>query len=289
MERVDMMLEPLRAFLLQIGAFIPRLLIAAGVLIIGVLVAKAARFAVRKTLRAINFHIVTRRAGVDGLLQRGGSETDTTDLLAWLAYWVVILAALIVAFNGLGLTQVTELLGRVMVFVPKVIVGLLILAFGAYFARFVANAVATYCHSVGVRDADLLGGLARYAILIFVLMIALDHLDIGGAIVRYSFLIILGGLVAAIALAFGLGGREWAAAHLERWWPTKGVDAVPPRSARSPGGPGAQVTPFNTGGPGAGTGAAGAGMGAGGLGTGTAGPGGPGSPGRMGGGTRRDG
>ncbi|WP_348751580.1 hypothetical protein [uncultured Aquincola sp.] len=289
MERVDMMLEPLRAFLLQIGAFIPRLLIAAGVLIVGVLVAKAARFAVRKTLRAINFHIVTRRAGVDGLLQRGGSETDTTDLLAWLAYWVVILAALIVAFNGLGLTQVTELLGRVMVFVPKVIVGLLILAFGAYFARFVANAVATYCHSVGVRDADLLGGLARYAILIFVLMIALDHLDIGGAIVRYSFLIVLGGLVAAIALAFGLGGREWAAAHLERWWPSKGLDAVPPRGARSPGGPGAQVTPFNPGAPGAASGAAGAGMGAGGLGTGTAGPGGPGSPGRMGGGARRDG
>lgn len=289
MERVDMMLEPLRAFLLQIGAFIPRLLIAAGVLIVGVLVAKAARFAVRKTLRAINFHIVTRRAGVDGLLQKGGSETDTTDLLAWLAYWVVILAALIVAFNGLGLTQVTELLGRVMVFVPKVIVGLLILAFGAYFARFVANAVATYCHSVGVRDADLLGGLARYAILIFVLMIALDHLDIGGAIVRYSFLIVLGGLVAAIALAFGLGGREWAAAHLERWWPTKGLDALSPRGARSPGGPGAQVTPFNPGAPGAASGATGAGMGAGGLGTGTAGPGGPGSPGRMGGGTRRDG
>lgn len=279
MERVDVMLEPLRAFLLQIGAFIPRLLIAAGVLIIGVLVAKAARLVVRKTLRAINFHIVTKRAGIDGLLQKGGSETDTTDLLAWLAYWVVILAALIVAFNGLGLTQVTELLGRVMVFVPKVIVGLLILAFGAYFARFVANAVATYCHSVGVRDADLLGGLARYAILVFVLMIALDHLDIGGAIVRYSFLIILGGLVAAVALAFGLGGREWAAAHLERWWPTKGLDSLPPRGSRSAGGP-AQVTPLSPGG----TSATASGMGAG-LGTstgigGSGGPGGPGSPGR---------
>jgi len=126
-----------------------------------------------------------------------------------------------VAFNGLGLTAVTELLGRAMLFVPKIVVALFILAFGTYFARFVGNAVITYCRGIGVQDADLLGRLAQYVVLAFVLMIALDQMDIGGAIVRHSFLIILGGVVFAVALAFGLGGREWAAARLERWWPTR--------------------------------------------------------------------
>ena len=220
MERIDVMLEPVRAFLIQVGAFLPRLAIALLVLLAGVLIAKAARFAVERGLRAINFHILTRRADLDGFLQQGGTHIDTIGVLGLLSYWVVILAALIVAFNGLGLTHVTELLSRVMLFVPQLIVALLVLAFGAYFARFVSNAVATYCKGVGLRDGQALGQLAYYAILAFVVMIALDQMGVGGSLVRDAFLLILGGVVLALALAFGLGGKDWAAAQLERWWPS---------------------------------------------------------------------
>jgi hypothetical protein len=227
MERIDVLIEPVKALLMEVGAFLPRLAIALLVLVVGLLIAKAARFAVQKGLRAINFNIVTQRAGLDGFLQQGGTQVDTIMLLGLLVYWVVILAALIVAFNGLGLTHVTELLSRVMLFVPKVIVALVVLALGTYFARFVSNAIVTYCISVGIRDADMLGRLARYAIVAFVVMIALDQIEVGGTIVHDAFLLVLGGLVLAFALAFGLGGREWAAAHLERWWPAPKRDELP--------------------------------------------------------------
>ncbi|CAN7684725.1 hypothetical protein LJR039_005515 [Pseudorhodoferax sp. LjRoot39] len=232
MEQINVMLEPVRAFLIQTGAFLPRLAIALLVLVAGFLVAKAVRFAVEKGLRAINFHIVTKRAGLDGFLQQGGTHIDTIGVLGVLAYWVVILAALIVAFNGLGLTHVTELLSRVMLFVPQLIVALLVLAFGAYFARFLSNAVATYCKGVGMRDGQALGRIAYYAILAFVVMIALDQMGVGGSIVRDAFLLILGGVVLALALAFGLGGKDWAAAHLERWWPSKDEPRDPPSRLR---------------------------------------------------------
>ncbi len=220
MERVDVFFEPVRAFMFQLGAALPRLGMAVLVLIAGILLAKAVRFAIQRGLRAINFHIVTQRSGMDNFLQKGGTGIDTLGLFGLLAYWLVILAALVVAFNGLGLTNVTELIARVMWFVPKVIVALLVLAFGTYFARFIANAVQTYCRNAGYGDADMLGRLAQYAIMAFVVMIAIDQVEIGGAIVRQSFLILLGGIVSALALAFGLGGREWAAARLEQWWPT---------------------------------------------------------------------
>ncbi|MBX3619105.1 MAG: hypothetical protein KF891_03815 [Rhizobacter sp.] len=220
MDRVDVMLEPVRAFLVQVGAFLPSLAVAVVVLLVGYLLAKAARFAVQRGLHAINFHIVTQRSGMDGFLQRGGTQADTATVLATLVYWLVILAALVVAFNGMGLAHVTDILSRVMLFVPKVIVAVLILAFGAYFARFVGNAVVTYCRGVGVRDAQALGALSRYAIMVFVVMIAFDQLDIGGHIITWAFVIVLSGLVLALALAFGLGGQRWAAAHLERWWPS---------------------------------------------------------------------
>ena len=227
MDKVDLYLEPVRAFMVELGAFLPRLGVAILVMLLGILLAKAARFAIQRGLRAINFHILTKRSGMDGFLKKGGTLIDTVDLFGLLAYWLVILIALVVAFNGLGLTHVTELLGRVMWFVPKVIVALLILAFGAYFARFVANAVYTYCENADIRDGDSLGRLARYAIMAFVIMIALDQMEVGGTIIRDAFLIVLGGAVLAIALAFGLGGREWAAARLEAWWPTSKRDKIP--------------------------------------------------------------
>jgi flagellar biosynthesis protein FliQ len=221
MSQLDLMLEPLRVFLLQVGDFLPRLALALVVILVGWLLARLARFGIVKGLRAINFHVVTQRAGLDGFLRDGGIRTDTTEIIALIVYWLVILGALVVGFNTLGLVYVTDLLGRVILFVPKVLVALLVLAFGAYFARFIANAVTAYCKNVHMQDAELLGRLAQYAILTFVILIALDQVNIGGDIVRQSFLIILAGVVFALALAFGLGGKEWAAELLERWWPRR--------------------------------------------------------------------
>lgn len=219
MDKVDFMLEPVRALLLQIGGFLPKLALAIAVLIAGWLLAKFARFATVKALRAINFNVLTERAGLDGFLQQGGIQTDTTGIFGVLIYWLVILAALIIGFNGMGLTYVPSLLGEVVRFVPKVVVALLILAFGAYFARFVGNTVVTYCRNIALQDGDLLGKLAQYAIMIFVVLIALEQVNVGGDIVRLSFLIILAGLVFAVALAFGLGGKAAAEELIDRWWP----------------------------------------------------------------------
>ena len=219
MENFGVTLEPVRAILFQIGAFLPRLLIAVVVVIGGWLLAKVARFALIKALRAINFPVLTERSGMDNFLRQGGMAGDTTSIFGILAYWLVILAALLIAFNGLGLTYITDLLGRVVWFVPNVFVALLVLAFGAYFARFIRDTVTTYGRNVKLQDAMLLGKLAQYAVLAFVVLIALDQIKVGGDIIRESFLILLAGLVFAVALAFGLGGKNWAAERIEQWWP----------------------------------------------------------------------
>src|SRR5258706_1420548 len=223
MNSIGVFLEPLRAFLAQAGALLPRILLAIAVLLAGWLIAKLGRFAVAGGLRAINFHVLTERAGMDGFLRNGGIRADTADVLALLCYWLVILAALIVGANGLGLTYVTDLLGKVVLFVPKLMVALLILAFGGYFARFVGNAVSARVRSGGIppADSELIGRLVQYAILTFVVLIALDQVNVGGDIIRQTFLIVLAGVVFALALAFGLGGKDWAAEILERFWPRK--------------------------------------------------------------------
>lgn len=221
MEKIDLLIEPARAFLAQTSAFLPRLALAAAVLAVGWLAAKVTRFAIERALRAVNLNVLTERSGMDGILKLGGFRTDTVGIFGLIAYWVVMLAAMIIALNGIGLTYITELLRQVVLFVPHLLVALLILAFGAYFARFIGATVSTYCRNVGIQDAEALGKIAHYAVIAFVVLIGFDQLGVGGAIIRESFLIVLAGLVFGVALAFGLGGQRWAASMLERWWPMR--------------------------------------------------------------------
>ncbi len=226
MQEFSVIIESLRALLQQVMLFLPRLGTALVVLVVGWLFAKAFRFSVVKALRALNFHVLTERAGIDDFLRQGGTEKDTTELFGWIGYLLVILASLIVASNSLDLVQVTDLLGKVLLFVPRLLVALLVIVFGSYFARFAGQSVQSYCRAAGIADADLLGRLMQYGVMVFVVLLAVDHLDIGGGLIQQTFLILLGGVVIALALSFGLGGRDRAAALLERWFPR---DADRPR------------------------------------------------------------
>jgi hypothetical protein len=228
MDTINIAIEPLRAFLAEVGAFLPKLFIAIAIAVAGWLVAKALRFTVVKALRSINFHVLTERARIDSFLQMGGTKSDTTALIGLLVYWLTIVAALVLACNSLGLTYVTELLAKIALFMPRVILAVVILVFGSYFAQFIDGSVNTYGRNVGLDEAPLLGRVARYAVLMFVILIALDQLDIGAEIIRESFLIILAGIVFALALAFGLGGRRWAARLLNQWIPLDKKDEVQP-------------------------------------------------------------
>src|SRR5215213_2574198 len=106
----DALIEPLQQVAAQTVAFLPRLALALIIVIVGWLLAKTARFAIIKALRAINFNVLTERAGLDGFLRQGGIRSDTTDIFGVLVYWLVILAALVIAFNAMGMNYVTELI-----------------------------------------------------------------------------------------------------------------------------------------------------------------------------------
>src|SRR3984885_8339430 len=157
MQSIDMLVDTTREFLHQAAAYLPRVLMAVVVIVLGWLVAKAVRFAVEQALRAVNFHVLTERAGTDHFLQHGGMRGDTTTLFGLLAYWMVIVAALMIAFNGLGLVYIADLLQRLELFAPKVLVAGVVLILGSYFARFVGESIETYCRSAQIADGDMLG------------------------------------------------------------------------------------------------------------------------------------
>ena len=222
MHNLDLVPQTADEFVHRVAVLLPNIVLALGILILGWLLAKLARFAVERALRAINFNVLTERAGTDHFLQQGGLQGDTTTLFGLLTYWVVLLAAFTQAASEMELVRLTDLLDRALLYSPKVLFAMLIAVFGSYFARFVGSAVATYCAESQIPDGDILGKMAQYLVMAFVIMIALRQLEVGGDIVELTFLVILGGVVLALALAFGLGGKDWASALLERWWPRHG-------------------------------------------------------------------
>src|ERR1700761_8886960 len=129
MQNLDFLPETTRHFLEQGAELLPKLALAFGIILVGWLIAKAVRLAVEKALRAVNFNVLTERAGTDHFLQQGGLRGDTTTIFGIFAYWIVILAALILSANGLGLTYITDLLVRVMLFTPKLLIAMLVIIF----------------------------------------------------------------------------------------------------------------------------------------------------------------
>lgn len=217
METLHSLVLPVQDLIRQMGGPASRLFLASVLVLGGWLLAKAIRYAVVKALRAINFHVLTERSGLDAFLQQSGSQRDTTAVLGLLAYWLAILATLVLACDSLGLVHVSNLLGRITLFVPRLMLALLIVAGGAYFAGAINDSVVAYGKRMGLDEAAVLGRAARYVVLVFVVLIALEQLNIGANLIRNSFLIILSGLVFGLALAFGLGGQKWAADLIEHW------------------------------------------------------------------------
>jgi hypothetical protein len=215
--KLDMLTEPVREILAQVGAFVPRLALAIFLIFVGWLAAKAVRFAVQSMLRAVNVNVLGERSGIDAFLQHSGVRADMVGIFGWIGYWSVIIATLMIAFNAMGLMHVTDLLRQIVLFTPHVIIGLIILLCGAYLARVVSDGVMAYWQQVELQDARIVSTFVRTAVIVFAALIALDQVGVGGTIVRESFLIILAGVVFGLALAFGLAGKDWAARLLERW------------------------------------------------------------------------
>ena len=125
---------------------------------------------------------------------------------------------LVAAANVLGLTQVSELLIDVLLWIPKLIVAAIILLVAPLLARFVRGAIEVGAGEMGFTNAPLLGRIAEIAIVAFAVVIAINQIGIAANLVNTLFIGLVAALALAFGLAFGLGGRDVAAQLTQRWY-----------------------------------------------------------------------
>ncbi len=200
-----------------VAQYIPAILAAVVVFIIGWIVGVILYRVVVEVVRVLRIDDALRAAGVNDAAKQAGFNLDIGKFLGRLVEWFVILVFLVAALDILGLTRVTIFLQTiVLLYMPQVIVAALIVILGAIVAELVRNLIAHSGKATGAHGANLAGTIAKYAILVTAIMAALQQLGIAADMLQTLFTGVVIALSLAFGLAFGLGGKEAAARTIER-------------------------------------------------------------------------
>jgi hypothetical protein len=212
--------EALQNFL----GFLPALIGALLILILGWIISGLLAGLVERGLKAIGFERAAQSTGISGFIERSGSSWTASAIVAEIVKWFIRLLAIQAAASVLGLTQISQIITAIMLWLPNLVVAIVIVVIGALIAKFVSGLVRGSTSQMGFTNPDLLASVAYYAIVVFAVMAAIDQLGIAETVVDTLFIGLVATVVLAAGLAFGLGGQQ-TAAQITAGWYTSGREA----------------------------------------------------------------
>jgi len=200
----------------RVIGFIPSMVGAIVILIVGWIVASLLEWAVENILRAVGLQTLFEKSKIEEIVKKTESKKDTSGLIGAVVKWVLMLVSLIAAADVLGMTQISSFLDSVLGYVPSVIASATILIIGAIFAHFMASVVRSSVTAAKLAFAEVASALVKYAILVFSFLAALSQLGIASALIQTLFTGLVAMLAIAGGLAFGLGGQGTAKDLVEK-------------------------------------------------------------------------
>lgn len=197
--------------------FLPGLLGAIIIFIIGWLVASVLGKAVDQLVSALKVNKLFEKAGAGEFLGRAGMKLNVSGFVGGVVKWFIVIVFLMASLQIIGLTQVNDFLREaVLYYLPKVIIASLVLIIATVLADAVKKFVRSTSQAANIRSANMLGSISSYAIWIFALIIALAELGIATAFMQILFTGFIAALAIALGLAFGLGGKDAASRAIEK-------------------------------------------------------------------------
>ena len=196
--------------------YIPQLIGAIVILIIGYFVAKALLAVVGRLLQSIGFNGWMERGGIKQFFDRANTRQTPASILGKLVFWFVFIIAITMAADALGIRQVSQVLAQLIAYIPSIIAAILILILAALLANFLSGIIR------GATGSNILASIAQYAIIIYAAFAALTELGIAVTLTAPTLLIILGAVALAAAIAFGWGARNVAQHIVETAYSRRG-------------------------------------------------------------------
>ena len=209
-------LDSVTAVFSTIAGIVPTVLSVVTIVVVGAIVARVVTQMIQRLLKEIHVDQLTHKIGLDGILHKGGIKRTCVDLISSLIHWTIMITVLVMGVKSMGLTVVDDVIARLFSYIPHVISAITALVLGMVTANFVATVVKLVAHYTGMPKPELLGMYSKWAIVTFAGMIFLEEIGLGSLLVGTPFQYLFGALCLALALSFGLGGRDAAARTIEK-------------------------------------------------------------------------
>jgi len=213
--------DSLNRFLGKVITFLPNLLAMITILMVGLVIAWVIRKLLYRFLMAIQFDRMSGQWGLTHILSKGGSTYSPADLLSRFFYWVIFLITLILGINALEVAATQNFIAQFFNYLPHLFAGIVILVVGYLIAIFLGQAVLIAAVNAQIDSARAFSRAVRWFVTVLSVTMALYHLGIAEKVIVAAFSITFGGIVLALAIAFGWGGRELAKDFLERLYKKK--------------------------------------------------------------------
>jgi len=202
-------LEPLQQLWEQVVNYLPQVSAAVTVLVAAAVAGWVVKQVVYRGLRLVRFDRLADRLGFSAVTEQVGFSRGSSYVVGQCAGGLVLVVGLLLALNALGPAG-SDLVLRFFVFLPHLLTAALILVVGGIAAGFFARGALIAAVNAQLAGARLLAGGVRLFIWLLAVIVAMEHIEIGGATLAITFGVIFGGIVAGLAIAFGIAGQDLA-------------------------------------------------------------------------------
>jgi hypothetical protein len=207
--------DRLLASLRELWEFVPGLLGAAVILVFGFLLARLAQRTIARLLRRFHLNELVRSGG-SIVLDHGTSHVNPTRLVATLAFWFVMFAAMLVAADALGVDSLASVFSQMVSYIPSVIAAIVVVIISIVLGDFVEGLIMASAGSL--HGGALLARLGKGGVVLLGVFMALQELGVAPDIVTTAFAIVFGAFALALSLSFGLGTCELAGEITRTWY-----------------------------------------------------------------------
>ncbi|UCH79653.1 MAG: hypothetical protein JSW20_07800 [Nitrospiraceae bacterium] len=208
-------IEPFERFITRITGFIPHLFISIILIILGLLVAWLLRKIVIRIAELLSIDRLSQKLGLSQVLEKSRISESLSGLIGNSIYWIVLLAFIIMGLDALRIPAVEGLMKEFWLYLPNVITSGIIVIAGYFLGNFLGRAALIASVNAGLAVSGLVGKFVKFTVFIMAATMALELLGIGKDTVLIAFAVVFGGVVLALAIAFGLGGRDAAKGYID--------------------------------------------------------------------------
>ncbi|MBI3353892.1 MAG: hypothetical protein HY034_03250 [Nitrospirae bacterium] len=213
---IHVLLDPLKDFWGGFIVFVPKFIAMVIIFAGGVIIAWALKLLLLRTLLAANFDTWADKAGLTAIIRKGDIWGKPSDLSGKILYWFIVIIFLMIGLNALQIQTIDKVVSQFFLYLPRIFSAMLIFVIGYVIAGFISRAVLIAAVNSGYHYAKILAEAVRLMLIVFILAMVLEQLSVAPSIVVAAFSIMFGGVVIALAIAFGVGGIDAARRIIEK-------------------------------------------------------------------------